>query len=82
MFIPEYSITTKILKNISVIEYAKAVIENTPILPSWESQLKKEAKVLLLHTHLKNVGLNIDQLKVKSYLDNIDSNAPLEFSDL
>jgi Fic family protein len=82
MFVPEYSITTKILKNISVIEYAKAVVENTPILPSWENQLKKEAKVLLLHTYLKNAGLNVDQLKVKSYLDNIDGNVPLEFSDL
>ncbi len=82
MFIPEYSITTKILRNISVIEYAKAVIENTPILPSWENQLKKEAKVLLLQTYLKDAGLNIDQLKVKSYLDNIDINIPLEFSDL
>jgi Fic family protein len=82
MFVPEYSITTKILKSISVIEYAKAVIENTPILPSWENQLKKEARVLLLHTYLKNIGLNIDQLKVKSYLDDIDNNAPPEFGDL
>lgn len=82
MFVPEYSITTKVLNNISVIEYAKAVIENTPILPSWENQLKKETKVLLLHIYLKNVGLNIDQLKVKSYLDNIDNSAPLEFHDL
>lgn len=82
MFIPEYSITPKILKNISIIEYAKAVVENTPILPSWENQIKKEAKVLLLHTYLKSAGLNADILKVKSYLDNIEGNAPLEFRDL
>jgi Fic family protein len=82
MFIPEYSITAKTLQNISIIEYAKAVIENTSILPSWENQIKKDAKVLLLHTYLKMAGFSIDQLKVKSYLDNLESNVPLEFRDL
>jgi hypothetical protein len=82
MFVPEYSITSKILQNISIIEYAKAVIENTPILPSWENQLKKDAKVLLLHTYLKMAGFSMDQLKVKSFLDNLENNVPLEFMDL
>jgi len=82
MFVPEYSITPKVLKNISIIEYAKAVIENTPILPSWENQLKKEAKVILVQGYLINMGLNLDGLKVKGYLDNLDNNTPLEFMDL
>jgi len=82
MFVPEYSITPKILKNISVTEYGKAVIENTSILPSWENQLKKDAKVLLLQTYLKKIGVKYEQLTVKSFLDNLDSNVPMEFRDL
>jgi hypothetical protein len=45
MFIPELTITPKILRNISAFEYAKAVIENTVILPTWEKQLQKARHV-------------------------------------
>lgn len=72
MFLPEYSITPKTLKNIAAIEYGKAIIENTTILPSWESQLKKEALVKIVHGSLQMLGINIDQQKIKSAIDNIN----------
>lgn len=71
MFLPEYSITPKTLKNISSIEYGKAIIENTTILPSWELQLKKEALVKIIYGSLQLLGINGDQQKIKSSIDNI-----------
>lgn len=82
MFIPEYSITPKTLKNISITEYSKAVVENTAILPSWTNQLKKEAKTLLFQTQLKHMAINLDPLKIKSYLENMEKNVPSELKDL
>lgn len=82
MYVPEYSITPKILKNISAIEYAKAVIETTSVLTSWENQLKKEAKVLLLQAYLNKIGLRFEQIVVKGFLDQVEPDTPLEFYDL
>ena len=82
MFVPEYSITPAILKNISIIEYAKAVIENTSILPSWENQLKKETKVVFLQSYLQKSGLRFEQITVKGFLDNMEAKTPMEFFDL
>ena len=73
MFLPEYSITSKTLKNIASIEYGRAIIENTPILLSWESQLKKEALVKIVHGSLQLLGINIDQQKIKSAIENINN---------
>lgn len=72
MYLPEYSITSKTLNDISIIEYGKAIIENTTILPSWESQLKKEALVKIAHGSLQILGINIDQQKIKSAVDDIN----------
>ncbi|MBW6441556.1 Fic family protein [Patescibacteria group bacterium] len=72
MYLPEYSITSKTLSNISIIEYGKAIIENTTILPSWESQLKKEAVVKIVHGSLQILGINIEQQKVKAAVDDIN----------
>jgi len=75
VFIPEYSITSKILKSISVIEYSKAIIENTTILPSWERQLVKEAKVKTVMSLLKMEGVNTNQDQIKRHFDGIINNA-------
>ena len=82
MFLPEYSITPKTLKNISIIEYAKAIIENTTILPSWETQLKKEAIVKIVYGSLQILGLNSDQQKIKSAVDNISKSTNQETSNI
>jgi Fic family protein len=72
MYMPEYSITSKTLSNISIIEYGKAIIENTTILPSWESKLKKEATVKIIHGSLQIIGINTDQQKIKAAVEDIN----------
>jgi len=82
MFLPEYSITPKTLKNISSTEYGKAIIENTTILPSWESQLKKEALVKIVHGSLQLLGINVDQQKIKASVDNINKTINQEATNI
>jgi len=82
MFLPEYSITPKTLKNISIIEYGKAVIETTTILPSWEAQLKKEAVVKIVYGSLQILGINSDQQKIKSAVENINKSINQEISNV
>jgi Fic family protein len=72
MFIPEYSLTPKMLKHIANIEYSKAVIENTTLLPSWENKLKKEAKVKTIFHFAHEMGSNLDLQQTKAIVDEID----------
>ncbi|MFZ2664392.1 MAG: hypothetical protein WAX66_03450 [Patescibacteria group bacterium] len=81
MFLPEYSITSKTLKNIAIIEYGKAIIENTTILPSWESQLKKEALIRRIHGSLQLMGINIETQKIKESVENITKSVNQEISN-
>ena len=45
MYAPKFSITNQILKNIGIIEAAKEVIENAPLVPAWESKFREEAMI-------------------------------------
>ena len=78
MYLPEYSITSKTLNNIAIIEYGKALIENTTILPSWESQLKKEAIVKIVHGSLYLQGIITDQHKIKAAVDDLNKSVNQE----
>lgn len=78
MYLPEYSITSKTLNNISVIEYGKAIIESTTILPSWETQLKKEAIVKIAHGSLQLLGIIVDQQKIKAAVDDLNKSVNQE----
>lgn len=69
MFLPEYTISLKILKNISNIEYSKAIIESNTLLPSFQNQLQKEAKVKKLHGILNLYGLNIVEEAIKKHVN-------------
>jgi Fic family protein len=71
MFLPEYTITTRILNNIATLEYAKAVIDNTVILPAWENQVRNEAKTNTLHALLKKSAINIDKTTVKQHVEGL-----------
>ncbi|KKS16352.1 MAG: hypothetical protein UU72_C0023G0007 [candidate division WWE3 bacterium GW2011_GWB1_41_6] len=78
MFIPEFTITNKILRNITQVEYSKALIENTPILSSWEKQLQKEARVRALQGSLVQIGLNVPQDYVKKYIEGLSEKNNIE----
>jgi len=65
MYQPHFTITNKILRAIGRIEAAKEVIENAPLVPSWERQFKKEAITRSVHysTHIEGNALNFSEVK-------------------
>lgn len=60
MFRPNYQITHTILNNIAKIEAAKEIIQNAPLVPSWEARIREEAIVrTVFHgTHIEGNELN------------------------
>lgn len=72
MYVPSFTITNKILKNIGIIEAAKEVIDHAPLLPYYEKEFRKDALVRTVHygTHIEGNELNLDQAeKVMAGLD-------------
>lgn len=65
MFIPKYTITNKILKDIGVIEAAREVIMHAPLIPAWEAKFRKEAMERTIHhgTHLEGNQLSEEEVK-------------------
>ncbi len=63
MFIPKYTISNRILKNIGIIDAAKEVIANSPLIPAWEAKFKKEALERFVHhgTHLEGNRLSFEE---------------------
>lgn len=82
MFTPEYTITSKTLKNISNIEYGKAIIENTTILPNWQKQLEKESFVRTIFNSLSIQGINTNIEQIKKFIDGISDKTPQEIQNL
>jgi len=66
MYIPKYTITTDILKNISWVEAAREVIENAPLIPMWEKKFQDEARLKAAHygTALEGNDLTMGEAKV------------------
>lgn len=60
MYSPNFSITNKILKHIGIIESAKEVIENAPLVPAWEAKFREDALIRTVHhgTHIEGNELN------------------------
>jgi Fic family protein len=78
MFVPEYSITAKTLKSIASIEYSKAVIESTVILPQWETQLQSQAIVDETYANLLLENRTAQIEAIKKAVDSLTSNPPTE----
>lgn len=59
MYQPRFTITNKILKNIGLVEAAREVIVNAPIVPSYEKKFRDEAMARQVHygTHLEGNDL-------------------------
>lgn len=60
MYQPQFIITNKILKTIGIVEAAKEVIENSPLVPAWEAKFREEALVRTVHhgTHIEGNDLS------------------------
>ncbi len=65
MYAPKYTITNKILKNIGAIEAAKEVIENAPLIPTFNKQFQSDALVRTIHhgTHIEGNDLTLIQTR-------------------
>jgi Fic family protein len=63
MYQPQYSISNKILKNIGIIEGAREIIINAPLVPAYEKKFREEAIVRTVHhgTHIEGNELNITE---------------------
>ncbi|MBI2029919.1 Fic family protein [Candidatus Gottesmanbacteria bacterium] len=63
MYEPSFTLNNKILKSIGVIEAARAVILNSPLVPSWEAKFREDALVRSTHhgTHIEGNALNLEQ---------------------
>lgn len=66
MYIPKYSITTQILKDIGLIEVAKEVITNAPLIPAYEAKFRDDAKLKQIHfgTALEGNDLTTGEAKL------------------
>jgi len=63
MYIPKFTITNKILKNIASIEASKEIIDRAPLLPYYEKKFQDEALVRTVHfgTRIEGNELNLSQ---------------------
>ena len=69
MFVPKFTITNKILKDIGKIEASKEIIENAPLVPAYEAKFRQEAIIRTVHhgTHIE--GNALDSAEVRDVLD-------------
>lgn len=69
MFLPKFTITHSILKNIGVIEASREVIVHAPLIPAWEAKFRKEAVERMVHhgTHIE--GNPLTEEEVQNVLD-------------
>jgi len=65
MYSPKFTINNEILANIGLIEAAREVIENAPLVPLYESRFVKDALVRTVHhgTHLEGNDLSLNEVK-------------------
>ena len=67
-FNPKYTITDKILNNLTTIASAREVIEQAYLVPKWEAKLRRQA--LLLNTHsstaIEGNKLSLEQVEALS----------------
>lgn len=79
MFNPSYKITSKILKDLSAISEAKAVIERAKLLPKNELRLRRQALVRMTHssTAIEGNMLNTKQVEALVLNTNKKIDAPL-----
>lgn len=65
MYTPKFTISSKLLRDIGLIEGARAVIESAALLPAWEARFKEEAEVRAAHygTHVEGNELNLEEVR-------------------
>ncbi|HPJ17150.1 MAG TPA: Fic family protein [Candidatus Woesebacteria bacterium] len=69
MFSPVFTINNKILKNISIIEAAKAIIDEAPLIPAYEKQFREEAMVRTVHYGTRIEGNDLTYQEVAKLVE-------------
>lgn len=69
MFVPKYTITNKILKNIGIIDASREVILNSPLIPAWEAKFRKEALERTVHHGTRLEGNRLSFEEAQQVLD-------------
>ncbi len=69
MFTPIYTITSKVLTNITKIAEIKAIIERSRVLPLNEAQLRRQAILRMAHTSTSIEGNKLAQFEVGKVLE-------------
>jgi Fic family protein len=65
VYIPKFFITNEILANIGLIEAAKEIIENAPLIPVYEARFVKDAVLRTVHhgTHIEGNVLSLNEAR-------------------
>lgn len=73
MFKPKYTITDKMLNNISGIVSAREFVEQAKLIPKWELKLKKEAQIRNAHssTSIEGNPLTLEQVRALAEHKNV-----------
>src|SRR3989344_3396173 len=80
-FEPEYTITDKILNNISRIMAGREIIEQSKLIPKWELKLRKEARIHNAHSSTSIEGNNLNLEQVAALAENKDITAMAKDKD-
>ncbi len=65
MYTPKFTITQKLLRDIGLIEGARAVVDGAALLPAWEARFKEDAEIRAAHygTHVEGNELNLEEVR-------------------
>ena len=69
MFSPVFTINNKIIKNIGLIEAAKAIIDEAPLIPAYEKQFQQEAIVRTVHYGTRIEGNDLTYQEVAKLVE-------------
>lgn len=71
MFVPKYTISNSILKNVSLVEGAKELILDSDLIPAWETKLKNAAIFQSIYYGAALEGNKLSEEEVQNILDGI-----------
>lgn len=72
MFKPNFNYTHKIVKNLSLIAEARAIILNAPLVPKWEVSLRRDALIRSAHSSTAIEGNPLSLEEVSSLAEGRD----------
>ncbi len=68
MYTPKFTITSNLLTYVSSIEAAKALIDHSPLVPSWEAKFRDEALTRTVHFGTKIEGNDLTQEQTRQVI--------------